>query len=258
MARAVPRSPALQEAALDAALARAATPSMPAGLAARIVTRATALPQIPADPLPEPEVVEAAPVTEAEVIRLAPAAPLSQQPRRIGRFAIAGLGAVAAGIAAIALVGQPSPQSGVPTGPAQAPALVAAPAPASVSGPTAPPAERLAAAPRQAVPTATGVKASSPAPVAAPEAPVRPEAATPEVQLATSGQRTAADPAGPRDEPGAAPRVVPHGGLMGPPAPQQGWGFSGGAPGGALPGGQPLPSQTTGTMPPPPPPGGHP
>ncbi|OZA34565.1 MAG: hypothetical protein B7X92_10215, partial [Novosphingobium sp. 17-62-9] len=74
------------------------------------------------------------------------------------------------------------------------------------------------------------------------------------------GERPARDVAGPTADPSPAPRIVPGGGLMGPPAPQQGWAFTGGAAGnGTLPGGQSLPSQTTGTMPPPSSPGGaHP
>jgi hypothetical protein len=269
MARQVPASPAKADAALDAALARAPRPALPPGLAARIVAQATAQPQFSAG-------VEGtdiqAPQTEAPAAKVIPFAPpvgtvkeVAAAPRPRNRRMIfgGGLAALAASVAAVMLIGQPGPQSAVSPIPAKN-AQIAVGSEVHLDAPKAhqaAPTPRLAAAapalkaaadtqksPAQIAPVAP-TENVAPTPVEAPVAP----------QLATSGQRPARDVAGPKADPSSAPRIVPNGGLMGPPAPQQGWAFTGGAPGsGTLPGGQSLPSQTTGTMPPPPPPGGHP
>lgn len=261
MARKAPGSPARADAALDAVLARAPAPALPPGLAARIVANATALPQLPADPVPEPEVVRAQEQrTSAELIAFpVQVAENAPEPQRRRMFAVGGFAALAAGIAAAVVLGQTGQGT---LAPASAPAaMVAQQQPAPQAAPpaaaiAAPPVERLAAVQSKSVPvSANGGKVQQAAPVA-PEAPV---AAPVETQLATSGQRATGATAGPLADPSPAPRVIPNGGLMGPPAPQQGWGFSGGMPGaGTLPGGQSLPSQTTGNMPPPPPPGAGP
>lgn len=283
MARKVPVSPVRQEAALDAALARAERPALPPGLAARIVAQATALPQLPPETqgmadVPAPEapaqvfvLTGARQEQEADQSAVRDAVP-ARLPGR-GPLIGVGLAAMAASVAAVLLAGQ--------VGPASNPAVLPAPAAKvdrslvaqSAGGPETrvpsvggaavthvPAARHMAAAGPgspagpEPVPAGQPVSAPSAAPLAAPALPGDANA----TQLATSGERPAREAAGPQVDPSAAPRVVPRGGLMGPPAPQQAWGFTGGAPGaGPLPGGQSLPGQTTGTMPPPPP-GGHP
>ena len=259
MARKVPASPAHAEAALDAALAQAPRPALPPGLTARIVAQATALPQLPADSVAAPE--EAAPRVSAKVIpfQTAPAAPAeTPQPvkGRGGRWA-GGFAALAATVAAVVMLGQ-SGQRMVPTT-APAPALAQrqdAPARVQVV-PASVPDTRLAAAPAPAsnsrapaTAAVAGTLSAEPAPSAAPAV-----ASAPEAQLAATVAPAPRESAGPTSDP--SPRPQPRG-LMGPPAPQQGWAFGGGTGGGgSLPGGQSLPSQTTGTAPPPPPPPGH-
>lgn len=270
MARQVPASPAKADAALDAALARAPRPALPPGLAARIVAQATAQPQFA--PGIEPVEVSApqAEASPAKVIPFAPTAvvaqaPVSTVPASRNRRTIFGVGfaALAASVAAVMVIGQPGQQT--PVSPISAEnakiavgsevhldapkAHQAAPAPVlAAATPIEKAPARATKSPAQIAPAAP-VTDAVPTPVEAPVAP----------QLATSGQRPTGDVAGPKSDPSNAPRIVPNGGLMGPPAPQQGWAFTGGAPGsGTLPGGQSLPSQTTGSMPPPPPPGGHP
>lgn len=270
MPRKAPGSPARAEAALDAVLARAPAPALPPGLAARIVANATALPQFPAEPVAEPEVVRAQQAQETADLIAFPAQPAEIAPERLAIqaesrprrrvFAVGGFAALAAGIAAAVVLGQPGQGT---LAPASAPAAVVAqqqavsPEVASPAAPTVPVVERLAAVP--AAPAAARAQ-SGEIPLIAPDAPPKAPVAVPaETQLATSGERPAGATAGPQVDPSTPVRVVPQGGLMGPPAPQQGWGFSGGIPGaGTLPGGQSLPSQTTGSMPPPPPPGGGP
>lgn len=255
MARKVPASPAQAEAALDAALARAPRPALPPGLTARIVAQATALPQLPADGSVEPH--EEAPRVSAKVIPFHTAraeAVADQQPVKARRgLLVGGFAAIAATIAAVVLIGQ----SGQQVGPTSAPAPMMAQrenAPAPIqAAPAAAPETRLASAPAahsQAPAKAASVltSPSEPAPLAAPSS-------APEPQLAATVPPAPRESAGPSSDP--SPRPNPRG-LMGPPAPQQGWAFSGGAPGGGtLPGGQSLPSQTTGSAPPPPPPPGH-
>lgn len=255
MGRRVPASPAQAEAALDAALARAPRPALPLGLTARIVAQATALPQLPAEGPVEP--LEAAPRTSAKVIpfQTAPATPVAaSRPVRARRGLLAGgFAAIAATVAAVVLIGQ----SGQQVAPTSAPApMIAqrqnAPAPVQAA-PAATPETRLAAAPaahsRAPAEGASAVTSpSEPAPTAAPSA-------APETQLAATVPPAPRESAGPTSDP--SPRPNPRG-LMGPPAPQQGWAFGGGVPGGgSMPGGQSLPSQTTGSAPPPPPPPGH-
>lgn len=254
MARKVPASPARADAALDQVLDKAPRPAMPPGLAARIVAQATALRQLPAEPVPQ---AEPAPSREtAQVIPFAVQEPSVTTPSR-KRFAVGGFAAIAATVAAVVLLGQ-SGQSPVPSGvpaavmaqqqpeagqPAAAPAAVMAePTPQLARAPAAQPA-------RQAVAVA-GTQADAPVPAPAVQPAVEPEA-----QMAAAAAPAPRETAGPKADPSARPS--PPRGLMGPPAPQQGWGFSGGAPGGTLPGGQSLPSQTTGTAPPPPPPSGN-
>ncbi|MCY1670130.1 hypothetical protein OVA07_03795 [Novosphingobium sp. SL115] len=262
MARKAPGSSARADAALDAVLARAPAPALPPGLAARIIANATALPQLPADPVPEPEVVRAEEQRKSAELIVFPTqvAEKAEEPPRRRIFVVGGFAALAAGIAAAVVLGQTGQGVLAPT---SAPAaMVAQQQPAQQAAPpaiiAAPPVERLAAA-APAAPVTAPSKAGK-IQQHAPTAPQAPVAAPVETQLATSGQRPASGTAaGPLVDPSPAPRVIPNGGLMGPPAPQQGWGFSGGIPGsGTLPGGQSLPSQTTGSMPPPPPPGAGP
>lgn len=260
MARKVPVSPSQAEAALDTALALAPRPALPPGLAARIVAQATAQPQFApvaeAVPLPEP----VAPT--AQVIPFVPTVaerePVPPRNRRLifgGGFA-----ALAASLVAVVVIGQQA----TPVPDVAKNARIAAGSEVHLGAPKAhqaAPAPRLAAAaPASSAPERTGKAAVQIAPEApqADPAPLQ-VAPLPTPQLATSGERPARDVAGPDADLSPAPRVVPNGGLMGPPAPPQGWGFTGGAPGaGTLPGGQSVPSQTTGSMPPPPPHGGHP
>lgn len=256
MARKVPASPAQAEAALDAALARAPRPALPPGLAARIVAQATAQPQFaPLADAVEARVPEALAPT-AQVIPFAPVAESGKAaPPRNQRIVFGGaFAALAASVVAVVVIDQK---------PAIAPqtpksAEIAVGSEVHLDAPSAhqaAPAPRLATA-RPALP------AAAPSTEIAPVVPqVDPEPVQvilpPAPQLATSGERPARDVAGPTADPSPAPRIVPGGGLMGPPAPQQGWAFTGGAAGGGtMPGGQPMPSQTTGTMPPPSGPGG--
>lgn len=248
MARKVPASPTRSDAALDLVLDKAPRPALPPGLAARIVAQATALPQLPVEPVVEAEQVPSR--QTAQVIPFAvqdtPAPPLSRK-----RFAAGGFAAIAATVAAVVLLGQ-SGQSPVPSG---APTAVmaqkqpeAGQSAAAPAATVAEPARQLAEAPaarpaREAAAAADrrdGV--ADPAPAPASQA-----ASAPETLLAATAAPAPRESAGPKADP--SPRPVPSRGLMGPPAPQQGWGFSGGAPGGTLPGGQSLPSQTTGTAP---------
>lgn len=252
MARKVPASPARADAALDQVLDKAPRPALPPGLAARIVAQATALPQLPAEP-----VAEAEPLPSRETAQVIPFAvqdaPAPVRSRK--RFAAGGFAAIAATVAAVVLLGQ----SGQRPAPSRAPAAVMAQkqpeAGQTVAAPAAAePAAQLAQAPavqpvREAVATAE-TQAEAPAPATAVQPP-----AEPETQMATAVAPAPRESAGPKADPSSRP--APPRGLMGPPAPQQGWGFSGGAPGGSLPGGQSLPSQTTGSAPPPPPPPGN-
>lgn len=254
MARKVPASPAQADAALDAALARGPRPALPPGLTARIVAQAKALPQLPAEGQVEP--LEAAPRTSAKVIpfQTAPATPVAA-PRpvkpRHGLLA-GGFAAIAATVAAVVLIGQ-SGQQVVPT---SAPAPMIAErqnVPAQVqAAPATAPETRLAEAPAAhshapAKGASAATPSSEPAPSAAPSA-------APETQLAATVPPAPRESAGPASDPSPRPNSR---GLMGPPAPQQGWAFGGAPGGGTLPGGQSLPSQTTGSAPPPPPPPGH-
>lgn len=261
MARRAPASPAQAEAALDAALACAPRPSLPPGLAARIVAQATAQPQFA--PLADAkEATVAEPVMPAaKVIPFATAAtpPEPASPRN-RRFVLGGaFAALAASLVAAVVIDQK---------PAIAPEL---PKSAEIAVGSevhldAPKAHQAAPAPHlaAATPTQNAAPRTKPAVVAITPAPPQVDPVPVQIlppqapQLATSGERPARDVAGPTTDPSPAPHVVPKGGLMGPPAPQQGWAFTGGAAGGGtMPGGQPMPSQTTGTMPPPSGPGGH-
>lgn len=257
MARKVPASPARADAELDRLLDRAPPPAMPPGLAARIVAQATALPQIAAEPVAE--VAPVAPRETAQVIPFAAPEPSAPVPSR-KRFAVGGLAAIAATFAAVVLMGQPgrgpAPQDAAAVMAQQQPAAAPLSAsadttePVAVTEPAAQLAQRLAAHPD---PAGTGFAAK----VA--EAPASPsmmaQAVAPEAKLAATPAPAPRESAGPTSDP--SPRPAPPRGLMGPPAPQQGWAFSGGSPGGSLPGGQSLPSQTTGSAPPPPPPSGN-
>lgn len=249
MARKVPASPAQAEVALDAVLARAPRPALPPGLAARIVAQATAQPQF------APELV----APTAQVVPFAPAAAVHKPapPRNRRLIFGGGFAALAASLVAVVVIGQQTtPAPNLPKS-----AEIAVSPEVHQNAPkahqTAPTPQLAAATPPSSTPARTEktvVQIAPEAPQIDP-APVQIEAP----QLATSGERPPRDVAGPNVDPSPAPRVVPNGGLMGPPAPQQGWAFTGGAPGNTtLPSGQSLPSQTTGTMPPPSSPGGHP
>ncbi|MGV3510486.1 MAG: hypothetical protein ACO1OX_00645 [Novosphingobium sp.] len=252
MARKVPASPARADAALDQVLDKAPRPALPPGLAARIVAQATALPQLPDEPLAQAEPV--APREAAQVIPFASVEPVVKAPSR-KRFAAGGFAAIAATVAAVVLLGQPAQKAVNPDAPVATMAQKQAePAQAGALPASADPATQLAEAPvTLARPESVAVAArdaETPASAAATQ-----PAAVPETQLATTAAPAPRESAGPSSDP--SPRPTSPRGLMGPPAPQQGWGFSGGAPGGTLPGGQSLPSQTTGSAPPPPPPPGN-
>lgn len=256
MARKVPASPAWADAELDQLLDRASPPAMPPGLAARIVAQATALPQFAAEP-----VAEAAPVTLRETAQVTPfAAPEPPAPvASRKRFAVGGFAAIAATVAAVVLMGQPG-RSPAPQG---APAVMAQQQPAAAPLSASDETTELAAITQPAAQLAEG-PATRPNPAGAgaavkvaeaPSSASTSQTVAPQAQLAATAEPASRESAGPTSDP--SPRPVPPRGLMGPPAPQQGWGFSGGAPGGSLPGGQALPSQTTGSAPPPPPPSGN-
>lgn len=253
MARKVPDSPARADAALDQVLDKAPRPAMPPGLAARIVAQATALPQLPAESVTRPE--PAAPRETAQVISFAVPEPVVPAPSR-KRFAAGGFAAIAATVAAVVLMGQPG-QKAVTSG---APVATIARTQTEASQPAVAPTVGKPAT-QLAKTTATRTRSESAA-VSAKEAdaPAVPALATqppvvPETQLAATAAPAPRESAGSKPDP--SPRPTSPRGLMGPPAPQQGWGFSGGVPGGTLPGGQALPSQTTGSAPPPPPPPGN-
>lgn len=250
MARPVPRSPAAREAALDAALAKAVPPALPPGLAARIVASATAQPQLPPEPVLEPEVIEAVRKTSADVIAFASISPETPAPRR--RFAaMTGLAALAASVAAVFALGPTENQTATPVaGNRAAPMIASVPeaAPAPAAQPVAPQ-PRMA---QIALPPPVKARAVAEPPIEAePESPV---VVVPETQLATSDERSAAPVAGPHAAPSP---VVPNGSLMGPPAPQQAWSFGGGTSGPiTLPGAKPPSAPGSGTMPPAPSGGG--
>lgn len=254
MDRPVPRSPAAREAALDAALAKAAPPTLPPGFAARIVAKATALPQLPPEPVLEPEVIEVARKTSADVIAFASISPETPAPRR--RFAaMTGLATLAASVAAVFALGPAGNQTAAPVaGNRAAPMIASAPkaAPAPAAQPVAPQPRMAQIAPSAPVKARAVV---DPPIEAEPESPAQaPVVIVPETQLATSGERPAAPVAGPHASPSP---VVPSGGLMGPPAPQQAWSFGGGTGGPiTLPGAKPPSAPGSGTMPPAPSGGG--
>ena len=254
MARKAPPSPALADAALDAALARAPRPALPPGLAARIVAQATALPQHDAQAAPALRADEDA-VQTAQVIAFTPQVVTEPvETRRWPRPMLAGgFAALAAVMVAAVVIGQQGQSVVAPAGPAAlAVRQNAAPAAADqIDTPQA--ATQMAEAPTAQPAATVRAKAS-----AEPETVVLPApAAAPDAQLAASVPPVTRESAGPTADPLAKP--VPRGVLVGPPAPQQGWAFSGGAASGGatLPGGQSLPNQTTGSGPPPPPPPGH-
>lgn len=255
MAREVPVSPAKASAALDAMLNKAPRPAMPPGLAARIVAQATALPQLPAEAAPLAE-----PSTPRETAQVIPFTGAEARPARVAapsrvRFAVGGLAAAAAAIAAVVLLGQPAHNPVQPGGPTtvmarQQPAAQ----PSAIAVPAAETPVQLAQVPLPPAARGSGAAAEK-RPDAQESVPVAPPVAVPEAQLASTPAQPSRETAGPTSDP--SPRPALPRGLMGPPAPQQGWGFSGGAPGAGLPGGQALPSQTTGSAPPPPPPPGN-
>lgn len=263
MARKAPPSPALADAALDAALARAPRPALPPGLAARIVAQATALPQHDAQAAPALRADEDA-VQTAQVIAFTPQVVTeSVETRRWPRPMLAGgFAALAAVMVAAVMIGQQGQSVVAPADPAAlAVRQNAAPAAAEqIDTPQA--AVQVAEIPAPV--TAVRVASAQPAATVRAKASAEPEtvvspapAAAPDAQLAVSVPPVTRESAGPTADPSARP--VPRGVLVGPPAPQQGWAFSGGAASGGatLPSGQSLPNQTTGSGPPPPPPPGH-
>ncbi|MEL0254233.1 MAG: hypothetical protein VW935_20185, partial [Novosphingobium sp.] len=119
MARKAPPSPALADAALDAALARAPRPALPPGLAARIVAQATALPQHDAQAAPALRADEDA-VQTAQVIAFTPQVVTEPvETRRWPRPMLAGgFAALAAVMVAAVVIGQQGQSVVAPAGPA--------------------------------------------------------------------------------------------------------------------------------------------
>lgn len=258
MVRDTPISPIPIEAALDVAVSRAPRLALPVGLAERIVAHATAQPQFASDPDLNPAGTPDKVPLSGQVIPLVPASKISEvaPQRKRGLIVGGGFATLAASLAAVMVIAQAGPETSVvPMAPHSV--AVAAGSEVRLDAPEAqakPPKRYLAGAAAATTPAARTDKAATqiasepPQPASTPAQVAAPVAA----QLATSAERLPREVAGPVVDPTSAPRVVPNGGLMGPPAPQQGWAFTGGSPGTQqnLPGGQPMPS-------PPPPHGGH-
>lgn len=242
MSRAVPPSPDLLRAQLDARLDSVPAPVMPADLAARIKREVPRMAQLPplieAAPAPPP-VAEPADV-RAEVIPLAP-----RRTRRWMAWSAAGLGAMAAGLAALAVVGtgqQPVTASLQPAGAPATPLASAAPLPAPTEA-ARPQAQLAQAIPAGAVAKPAAARtAASPTPAAQPS-PAAPAEAAPLATAPTTAMAVATPPkveAGPQEGPeGAVPPSLGTRGQMGPVLPQ-GYGYTGGTGGPAVPSGAPV------------------
>ncbi|MCW1383124.1 hypothetical protein OLX02_09840 [Novosphingobium sp. KCTC 2891] len=252
MTRRVPISPERREAALDRALDLAAAPRVPSGLAARIAREAVRLPQLPPEVAPAPQVEPVPAVPAMNGPAAVAVLPSRREPRRWLLGAGAGFAAIAAGIAAVAMVGGANEPAALIAPPAPMAALPASgPAPAAPAAPFAPAVPFASAVPqsagqgspalsqptRLAGPSATPVTAQRRAAPAATVAdnPVVPAAAAP-AALAVATPPSSASPsasssgpvARPDDEP-AAP-IPGARGQMGPFLPQ-GYGYTGGVPG---------------------------
>lgn len=253
--RRVPASPEVERAALDRMLDRAPAPAVPAGLVARIVREVPLMAQMPA----REDAAEAA-LPPALVPTLSPALSIVQpaaQPAPYGSAALpkrfrgwwiagaGGLGALAAGIAAVAMMGSveqaaPVPDHAASVPLAAAPAAVPAPAqPVAGTQPRPAAAPLLAAAPRvQTAPLAKQPQAragdQAPAELAPAIEPALPGSNPPEALAVASPVQPQSDDS---DGSGPVPVVGPRG-QMGPSLPQ-GFGYTGGAPGG-IPAGSPV------------------
>ena len=246
MTRPVNPSPARKDDALDTVLAKAPVPALPPGLAARIVASATQFPQHAPSPPADSRVRDDAIAPSADVVALVQSAPEQAKPRR-RLFALAGFATLAASVAAALVFGASVNNAATPMTPAAAPVMARAPTPATVNHITERPVRIV-----QSVPPAVHTTTIAAPPVPPATAPETPAIVTPEAQLATSASPPAAPVAGPVESP---PADMPRG-LMGPPAPAQGWAFGGGTPGSIVIPGAQSPGQSTGAMPPPPASGG--
>lgn len=222
MRRVIPIAPAAREAALDRALDQLPAPAVPADLMARIVRDVPLLPQAAAPQALAPAGVAVRPVA-AQVAASAP----SQRARQYVWRRLAaggGIGALAAGIAAVAMIGMGADPPGVPANRGGAPMAFAPAVPDTADGkPTAlaEPQAKLAAAaasPSRPVPAQEALPEEDAIPLEA--SPTVPAEMTPEV-LASAAAAPKGELIGPRDDDGekTGPQI-PSRGLMGPPAPQ--------------------------------------
>jgi hypothetical protein len=146
MRRVIPIAPAAREAALDRALDQLSAPAVPADLIARIVREVPLLPQAAA-----PQAA-ATGVTRPVAAQVAASVP-SQRPRHpVWRRLAAGggIGALAAGIAAVAMIGMGADPQGIPASGGGAPMAFAPAVPDTADGKPpalAAPWTKLAAAP---------------------------------------------------------------------------------------------------------------
>lgn len=251
MRRVIPIAPAAREAALDRALDQLSAPAVPADLIARIVREVPLLPQAAA-----PQAV-ATGVTARPVAAQVAASVPSQRPRYpVWRRLAAGggIGALAAGIAAVAMIGMGADPQGIPASGGGAPMAFAPAVPDTADGKPpalAAPRTKLAAAatPSRPVTAQTAMPEEEAIPVEA--SPAVPVEMTPEV-LASAAAAPKGELIGPRDDDDekTGPQI-PSRGLMGPPAPQA-YGYVGALspPGGgsaAVPG---APAQENSALPP--------
>ncbi len=222
MRRVIPMAPVAREAALDRALDQLPAPAVPADLMARIVREVPLLPQATA-----PQTVVSAGIAAQPA--MAQATTLSVPIRRLGQpvwrrlAAGGGVGALAAGIAAVAMIGMGGDPQGVPAAERSAPMAFAPSVPDTAQGKPAVVAAtqaKLAAAatPSRPVTAQAAMPEEDAIPVQA--SPVVPVEMTPEV-LASAAAVPKGELVGPRNDEGekAGPQI-PSRGLMGPPAPQ--------------------------------------
>ena len=218
MRRVIPIAPAAREAALDRALDQLSAPAVPADLMARIVREVPLLPQAAA---PQASAgVAVWPVAE----QVAASVPSQRARHYVWRRLAAGggIGALAAGIAAVAMIGMGADPQGIPAGERGAP-MAFAPADTADGKPAALPAAQAklaaaAASPSRPVTAQTAMPEEDAIPLEA--SPTVPAEMTPEV-LASAAAVPKGELIGPRDDDGekTGPQI-PSRGLMGPPAPQ--------------------------------------
>lgn len=222
MRRVIPIAPAAREAALDRALDQLSAPAVPADLMARIVREVPLLPQAAA-----PQAASTGVAVRPVAAQVAASAP-SQRPRHpVWRRLAAGggIGALAAGIAAVAMIAMGADPQGIPAGERGAPMAFAPAVPADTANgkpaaPTAPQAKLAVAAATPSRPVTAQAVLPEEDVIPLEASPTVPAEMTPEV-LASAAAVPKGELIGPRDddEEKTGPQI-PSRGLMGPPAPQ--------------------------------------